>query len=142
MKKVTLIIVVILLAIIGMVIIVLSIKDKDVHLTYLSCEKASSYYKGDTWLMIREKDEKEIQRYGIDTNKYNLKEYNLVVSFGRQINSMKYKRSSEFPYLMTNYVRTVLSQEEKVGDVFIYKLPKTEEVFYDERSNKENIIQR
>lgn len=89
--------------------------------------------KGDYWHMVDESRLDYLKLYDIDPLDYDFNEYNIVISEGREILEMEYKREKSFPFRKTKYTKTILKRDFFPNKVFIYKIDKKTKVYLDER---------
>lgn len=90
-------------------------------------------FKGDYWHMVDENRIDYLKLYNINPLDFDLTAYNIVISEGREIVEMKYKREKTFPFRKTKYTKTVLGSEFYQNKIFIYKVDKKDKVYLDER---------
>lgn len=90
-------------------------------------------FKGDYWHMIDENRIDYFKLYNLNPLDFDLASYNIVISEGREILEMKYKRERTFPFRQTKYTKTVLGNELYQNKIFIYKVDKKDKVYLDER---------
>lgn len=90
-------------------------------------------FKGDYWHMVDENRKDYLKLYNLNPLDFDLTSYNIVISEGREILKMKYKRERTFPFKQTKYIKTVLGNELFKNKIFIYKIDKEDKVYIDER---------
>lgn len=90
-------------------------------------------FSGDYWHMVDENRVDYLKLYNINPQDFDLTAYNIVISEGREIKEMKYKRDKIFPFKQTKYTKTVLDKELHQNKIFIYKVDKKNKVYLDER---------
>ena len=95
--------------------------------------KVDRTLEGDYWHMVDENRIEYLVRFNLSSLDFDLTSYNIVISEGREILEMKYKRERAFPFKHTRYTKTVLSNELHQNTIFIYKLDKNDRVYLDER---------
>ena len=127
-----------LMIIFGVIAIMAILTKLWVGTTYVKLEKIKEYQvnmtlEGDYWHMIDENRIEYLERFNLSPLDFDLTSYNIVISEGREILEMKYKRERTFPFKHTRYTKTVLSNELHQNTIFIYKLDKKDRVYLDER---------
>lgn len=67
-----------------------------------------------------------LKNWGIDFVELgiDIKKYNVILSFSREIKEMKFNRSNEFPFKPIFTVKTVMSKKTQPNTIYIYKIPK------------------
>jgi hypothetical protein len=73
---------------------------------------------------------------GIDFNKNNI-----IISFSRKIEVMKFKRAEWFPYKRLSLVKTIMSKKMEPHAIYIYVIPKYE-VGEDVRAYTETTVEK
>lgn len=106
--------------------------------TYVKLEKIGEIkiekdFSGDYWHMVDENRIDYLKFYNLSPLDSDLASYNIVISEGREILEMRYKREKTFPFRQTNYTKTVLGNVLHKNKIFIYKVDKNDKVYIDER---------
>jgi hypothetical protein len=127
-------IIVILFLIIGITYLILKYSSK-VRLKFIKEVKLAAEFKGDYWCMVDENRLKYLENYGIKPEEFEFDKYNIVISEGRKIKEMRYKREKYFPFRKTKFARTILEKELYPNSIFIYQLEKGTKVYLNEKSN-------
>lgn len=125
------------------IMVVLSIlKDSSlyVRLEKIDEVQVEKVLDGNYWHMVDENRIDYLQLFNLNTLNYDLTAYNIVISDGREIVKMKYKRERAFPFKVTNYTKTVLGKEFHPNTLFIYKIDKNDKVYLDEQGLTMDII--
>lgn len=113
--------------------------DNSIHLEKIKEVETDQIFKGDYWHMVDENRTEYLAFYNISPQEFNLNDYNIIISEGREIKEMTYKRERAFPFKQTKYANTILKNELYPNKVFIYKISKTIKVYLDERGNNLDI---
>jgi hypothetical protein len=96
-------------------------------------------FKGDYWHMVDENRIDYLKFYNLNSLDFDLASYNIVISEGREIIEMKYKREKTFPFKQTKFTKTVLGAELYQNKIFIYRVDKKDKVYLDERGSNMDI---
>ncbi|HOJ78288.1 MAG TPA: hypothetical protein PLZ08_11370 [Bacillota bacterium] len=95
-------------------------------------EAEHSFGETKYWMLLKENDIKEFEYYNIDRNIVDFSKYNIIVSFTREIRTMRYERT--FPVEKNDRVITVVSKDVNPNKLFIYRIDKDQNVYLDLKS--------
>lgn len=84
------------------------------------------------WMLLKETSIKEFEYYKIDRNIVDFSKYNLIISFAREIRTMRYKRT--FPFEKNDRVVTIVSKDANPNKLFVYQIDNHKNVYLDEKS--------
>lgn len=119
------------------VILAISIKlwagTSYVNLVKIKEMQVNKTIEGDYWHMVDENRIGYLKLYNLNPLDFDLTSCNIVISEGREILEMKYKRERIFPFKKTKFTKTLLSNELYQNTIFIYKVDKKDKVYLDER---------
>jgi len=133
MKKYLLYASIAVIAIMVVVLVKTWMKEGDVKLEKIKEIEMDKTFNGDYWHMVDENRIEYLKLYNLSQDDFDLTSYNIVISEGREIIKMRYKREKTFPFRLTKYTKTVLGSELHSNKIFIYKVDKKNKVYLDER---------
>lgn len=84
------------------------------------------------WMLLSENSKKELEYYNINSDIVDFSKYNIIISFAREIKTMKYIRT--FPFQKDNRVVTTVSKDVSPNKLFIYKIDKNKKVYLDQKA--------
>ena len=101
-------------------------------------ETATSNY-GDYWVVIN--NENQIKSSDIDISDFSFNDSSYIITFGRELKELRYKRLTHFPFTKTRYGIAYLAKEYHSNKMFIYRLPKNIKIFYDFKAMEKDNVQ-
>lgn len=107
---------------------------------FINIEKVGEVYSeksltGGYWFLVHNKDDYKFIENNITIPDIDYKSNNLIISNGREIVKIEYKRKNTFPYKKSHFVNVTFGKELHSHTWFIYKIHKID-IYYDERSEE------
>ncbi len=95
--------------------------------------------KGDYWVIINNMN--EMKGPGINTDDFTFDDGSYIITYGRELKELRYKRFKQFPYTKSRYGIAFLGKEYYSNKMFIYKLPKDIKIHYDYKMMEKDNVQ-
>lgn len=109
-----------------------------IKLSYVNSFDTSAENYGDYWVVVNNKD--QLKGVDIDASELSFDGSSYIITFGRELKELKYKRLTYFPFTKTKYGIAYLGKEYHLNKMFVYRIPKNAEIFYDHRMmEKDNV---
>lgn len=109
-----------------------------IRVSYVNSFTKSTDNYGDYWVVVNNKD--QLKGVDIDASELSFDGSSYIITFGRELKELKYKRLTYFPFTKTKYGIAYLGKEYHLNKMFVYRIPKNAEIFYDHRMmEKDNV---